>query len=49
VKARGLDMERLFLFLLLDFNDRVKKVLSESVDVVHLFSTSEIDDKEGLS
>lgn len=36
MKARCLDMERFFLLLLLDFNDGVEKVLSESIDVVHM-------------
>ncbi len=36
MKACGLDMECFFLFLLLDFNDRIEKVLSESIDVVHM-------------
>jgi hypothetical protein len=36
MKTSSLDMERFFLFLLLDLNDRIKKVLSESIDVVHM-------------
>lgn len=39
MKACCLDMERFFLLLLLDFNDRVEKVLSELIDVVHMLLT----------
>lgn len=36
VKACGLDMECFFLLFLLDFNDRIKKVLSKPINLVHL-------------
>ena len=39
MKACCLDMECFFLLFLLDFNDRIEKVLSESIDVVHHLNT----------
>jgi hypothetical protein len=36
VKACSLDTECFFFLLFLDFNDGIEKVLSESIDLVHL-------------